>query len=52
MELRKCEVSEAVTHVKYLMAYMADTFVARGGDSEAIQVGALLALGVGKQTVF
>ena len=37
VELRKCEVTEAVTHVKYLMAYMADTFVARGGDSDAIQ---------------
>merc|ERR1719481_1699428 len=38
VELRKCEVNEAVTHVKYLMAYMADSFVARGGDHEAIQV--------------
>merc|ERR1719228_630958 len=38
VELRKCEVSEAVTHVKYLMAYMADSFVARGGDMDAIQV--------------
>ena len=38
VELRKCEVTEAVAHVKYLMAYMADSFVARGGDSDAIQV--------------
>jgi dynactin 1 len=37
VELRKCEVTEAVAHVKYLMAYMAESFVARGGDSEAIQ---------------
>jgi len=38
VELRKSEIQEAVSHVKYLMAYMSDTFTARGGDYEAIQV--------------
>ena len=38
VELRKSEIQEAVSHVKYLMAYMSDMFTARGGDYEAIQV--------------
>ena len=38
VELRKLEIQEAGQHIKYLMAYMGDTFLARGGDYEAIQV--------------
>ena len=38
VELRKSEIQEAVSHVKYLMAYMSDMFTSRGGDYEAIQV--------------
>ena len=38
VELRKSEIEEAGTHIKYLMAFMGDTFTARGGDYEAIQV--------------
>ena len=38
VELRKSEIEEAGTHVKYLMAFMGETFTARGGDYEAIQV--------------
>ena len=38
VELRKCEIEEAGAHVKYLMAFMGETFTARGGDYEAIQV--------------
>eukprot|EP00090_Calanus_glacialis_P001815 TRINITY_DN11349_c0_g1_i1.p1 TRINITY_DN11349_c0_g1~~TRINITY_DN11349_c0_g1_i1.p1 ORF type:complete len:1330 (-),score=541.02 TRINITY_DN11349_c0_g1_i1:124-4113(-) len=38
VELRKSEIQEAVSHVKFLMAYMSDMFTARGGDYEAIQV--------------
>ena len=38
VELRKSEIEEAGAHVKYLMAFMGETFTARGGDYEAIQV--------------
>jgi len=38
VELRRLDIQEAGTHIKYLIAYMADTFLARGGDYEAIQV--------------
>jgi len=38
VELRKSEIEEAGSHVKYLMAFMGETFTARGGDYEAIQV--------------
>ena len=38
MELRKCEVDQANLHVKYLNSYMSDSFMARGGDNEAILV--------------
>lgn len=38
VELRRLEIQEAGTHVRYLMAYMGDSFLARGGDYEAIQV--------------
>ena len=38
VELRKSEIVEAGEHVKYLLAFMGETFTARGGDYEAIQV--------------
>lgn len=38
MELRQCEIDQANLHVKYLNAYMSDSFMARGGDHEAILV--------------
>jgi dynactin 1 len=38
VELRRCELAEASNHVRYLMAYMAEGFMARGGDYEAVQV--------------
>ena len=38
VELRKSEIEEAGAHVRYLMAFMGETFTARGGDYEAIQV--------------
>ena len=38
MELRQCEIDQANLHVKYLNSYMSDSFMARGGDNEAILV--------------
>jgi len=38
VELRRLEIQEAGNHVKYLMAYMGESFLSRGGDYEAIQV--------------
>lgn len=38
MELRTCEVQQATQHVRYLSSYMSDTFMARGGDNEAVLV--------------
>jgi dynactin 1 len=38
MELRQCEIEQANIHVKYLSTYMSDSFMARGGDHEAILV--------------
>ena len=32
------EISEAGIHIRYLMAYMGDSFLSRGGDYDAIQV--------------
>ena len=38
MELRQCEIDQANLHVKYLNNYMSESFMARGGDNEAILV--------------
>ncbi|XP_044734295.1 dynactin subunit 1 isoform X2 [Chrysoperla carnea] len=36
LELRQIETQQATEHVQYLSAYMPDTFMARGGDHDAI----------------
>jgi dynactin 1 len=38
LQLRQIELAQSNEHVRYLMAYMPDTFMARGGDHDAIQV--------------
>ena len=38
MELRICEEKQAKQHVRFLSSYMSDSFLARGGDHEAILV--------------
>ena len=38
MELRQCEIDQANLQVRYLNSYMSDSFMARGGDNEAILV--------------
>jgi len=38
VELRRLEITEAGSHIRYLMAYMGDSFLSRGGDYDAIQV--------------
>lgn len=36
LELRRLEIEEARSHVKYLISFMPPVFMARGGDHEAI----------------
>ena len=38
LELRRIEVEESQKHVQYLTAYMPDSFMARGGDHDAVLV--------------
>lgn len=38
LQLRQIEMSQAQEHCKYLLAYMPENFLARGGDHDAIQV--------------
>jgi dynactin 1 len=38
LQLRQIELTQANEHVKYLLAYMPETFMARGGDHDAISV--------------
>jgi dynactin 1 len=36
LQLRQIELTEVNEHIKYLLAYMPETFMARGGDHDAI----------------
>jgi dynactin 1 len=38
LQLRQIELTEVNEHIKYVLAYMPDTFMARGGDHDAILV--------------
>lgn len=38
LQLRRIEMTQAQEYSKYLIAYMPDNFLARGGDHDAIQV--------------
>ena len=51
MELRQCEIDQANLHVKYLNSYMSDSFMARGGDNEAILVLLLIPRMLWKVTI-
>nr|XP_022907890.1 dynactin subunit 1 isoform X2 [Onthophagus taurus] len=42
LELRRVEVQQLQQHIKYLSAYMPDTFMNRGGDHDAVLVLLLL----------
>lgn len=38
LQLRQIELTQVNEHIKYLLAYMPETFMARGGDHDAILV--------------
>lgn len=38
LQIRKIELTQVNEHIKYLLAYMPETFMARGGDHDAILV--------------
>lgn len=38
LQLRQIELTEVNKHIKYLLAYMPETFMTRGGDHDAISV--------------
>lgn len=38
LELRRMEVQQSQQHVQYLVAYMPDSFMSRGGDNDAVLV--------------
>lgn len=38
LQLRQIELTQVNEHIKYLLAYMPETFMARGGDHDAISV--------------
>ncbi|XP_014258931.1 dynactin subunit 1 isoform X2 [Cimex lectularius] len=42
LELRHMEVQQAQQHVQYLLSYMPDTFLTRGGDGDAIMLVLLM----------
>lgn len=42
LQIRQIELTQATEHVKFLSAYMPDTFMNRGGDHDAILVSLLV----------